>query len=173
MRTVCVCVCVGGTTAWPRCSSLCGLSAAGLYSNAHSLHIIVSETKRGADVKETCMHTHCREQARAPVCSRTISIAAVWANRLWQCFAVAWLGGTGNIQLEACMAGMEKTKKTVLLSKRTTRSSGRWEKTPPFPLESEQKRFTLVVYLNESTQLQKTETKPVTGEITSPHSGVS
>lgn len=71
------------------------------------------------------------------------------------------------------MAGMEKTKKTVLLSKRTTRSSGRWEKTPPFPLESEQKRFTLVVYLNESTQLQKTETKPVTGEITSPHSGVS
>lgn len=154
-----LCVCVGGTTAWPRCSSLCGLSAAGLYSNAHSLHIIVSETKRGADVRETRMHTHCREQARAPVCSRTISIAAVWANRLWQCFAVAWLGGTGNIQLEACTAGMEKTKKTVLLSKRTTRSSGRWEKAPPFPLVSEQKRFTLV-YLNESIQLQETEANP-------------
>lgn len=70
------------------------------------------------------------------------------------------------------MAGMEKTKKTVLLSKRTTHTSGRWEKVPPFPLVSEQKRFTLV-YLNELTQLQETETKPVTGEITSPHSGVS
>lgn len=62
------------------------------------------------------------------------------------------------------MAGMEKTKKTVLLSKRTTRSSGRWEKAPPFPLVSEQKRFTLVVYLNESTQLQETEPNPSQGK---------
>lgn len=155
MRTMCVCVVgrVGRTTVWPLCSVLCGLSAAGRYSNTHSLHIIVKETKRQADVKDWKRHTHTvmnRHSTWALVCSWTISIATAWANRLWQCFAGDWLGGTGNIQLQPSMVGTKNTKKdsrVALLSiHTTTHSAGGWKvsgrkKEPPFSLESEQKSF--------------------------------
>ena len=172
---VCVCVCCGGvgrTTAWPLCSVLCGLSAAGRYSNTHSLPIIATETKRQADVKNpyththTRTHTHCHEQTfhMGPcVCSRVISIAVVLANRLWQCFCRGLAGWVGQVTFNYSPAwfgpGEDKTDSGFpLLSKHTThclcrRMESEWTyEEPPFPLSLNRNAshlITALFYFNE------------------------
>lgn len=91
---------------------------------------MVTETK----VVNRCKaptHTLSRRSTWAPECSRTISIAAACANRLWQCFGggTDWVGQVTFMQ--PCLVGLENTKKKIgsdaSQSKHTTRSAARWK----------------------------------------------
>jgi len=82
-----------------------------------------------------------RHSTWAPERSRTISIAAVCSNRLWQCLPGSdWVGQvTFNYSPAWSAWRRQKDSSVALLSKHTTRSAGGW--ILPFPLESEQKSF--------------------------------